>query len=77
MEGLPHATHRTLHTPITVTNSHTRVIMKFGETVNSSLLTKLLLPAQLKLGEAEVENLFGGNCLDLLGLEGRDGILQD
>ena len=51
--------------------------MKFWETVNSSLLTKLFLPAQLKLGEAEVENLFGGNRLDLLGLEGRDGILQD
>ena len=48
-----------------------------GNSKELTLHKKVFLPAQLKFGEAEVENLLCGNRLDLLRLQSRDGILQD
>ena len=36
-----------------------------------------IIPGELQLGEAELEDLLGGDGLDLLALEGGDTVLQD
>ena len=36
-----------------------------------------IIPGELQLGEAELEDLLGGDGLDLLALEGGDAVLED